>query len=85
MKNGFTSQSIAPPFPAQTSTDRLLKELNWNTNWRPLRELFFKNPSKNSFEANSIRLSKILLWFTFDFGFKKEKVGFYRSLQPHSV
>jgi len=43
---------------------------------------FFQNPSKNSFEANSIRLSKILLWFTFDFGFKKEKLAFIARYSP---
>ena len=43
---------------------------------------FFQDPSKNSFESDTIQLSKILLWFIKDFGFKKEKLAFLSRYSP---
>ena len=43
---------------------------------------FFHDPSKNIFESDKIQLSKILLWFIMDFGFKKEKLAFLSRYSP---
>ena len=43
---------------------------------------FFRDTSKNKFESDRIRLSKILLWFIMDFGFKKEKLAFLSRYAP---
>jgi len=43
---------------------------------------FFQDPTKNRFEDDKVRLSKILLWFIQDFGFKKEKLAFISRYSP---
>ena len=43
---------------------------------------FFHDKSKNQFESDRILLSKILLWFIVDFGFKKEKLEFLSRYSP---
>ena len=43
---------------------------------------FFQDRTKNQFESDRIRLSKILLWFIMDFGFKKEKLAFISKYSP---
>lgn len=43
---------------------------------------FFHDQSKNQFEAETIKISKILLWFIMDFGLKKEKLRFLSRYSP---
>lgn len=46
---------------------------------------FFQDPTKNRFEDDKVRLSKILLWFIQDFGFKKEKLAFISRYSPTAL